>query len=160
MLLVTNTVTGTIIKSQEDILEKVVTLAAFIPLLVGTGGNVGAQSSTVVIRGMNTDEIRGMIPLQVIVREGIAGALLGSMLGVVATVWAYFLQKNLSVAIAVGVSLLAISILASVSGSTLPFLFRLLRLDPALMSAPFITTAVDVLGVLIYFSLARLILQL
>lgn len=160
VLLVTNTVTGTIIKSQEDILEKVVTLAAFIPLLVGTGGNVGAQSSTVVIRGMNTDEIRGMIPLQVIVREGIAGALLGSMLGVVATVWAYFLQKNLSVAIAVGVSLLAISILASVSGSTLPFLFRLLRLDPALMSAPFITTAVDVLGVLIYFSLARLILQM
>lgn len=160
VLLITNTVTGTIIKGQEDILEKVVTLAAFIPLLVGTGGNVGAQSSTVVIRGMNTDEIRGMMPLQVIVREGIAGALLGSMLGVVATVWAYFLQKNLSVAIAVGVSLLAISVLASVSGSTLPFLFRLLRLDPALMSAPFITTAVDVLGVLIYFSLARLILQL
>ena len=109
---------------------------------------------------MNTDEIRGMQPIQVIVREGIAGALLGSMLGVVATVWAYFLQKNLSVAIAVGVSLLAISVLASVSGSTLPFLFRLMRLDPALMSAPFITTAVDVLGVLIYFNLARLILQL
>jgi magnesium transporter len=160
VLLLTNTVTGTIIKSQEDILEKVVTLAAFIPLLVGTGGNVGAQSSTVVIRGMNTDEIRGMQPIQVIVREGIAGALLGSMLGVVATVWAYFLQKNLSVAIAVGVSLLAISVLASVSGSTLPFLFRLMRLDPALMSAPFITTAVDVLGVLIYFNLARLILGL
>ncbi len=160
VLLLTNTVTGTIIKGQEDILAKVVTLAAFIPLLVGTGGNVGAQSSTVVIRGMNTDEIRGMGALQVIGREAIAGALLGSMLGVVATVWAFFLQKNLSVAIAVGVSLLAISILASVSGSTLPFLFRFLRLDPALMSAPFITTAVDVLGVVIYFSLARLILRL
>jgi len=160
VLLLTNTVTGTIIKGQEDILAKVVSLAAFIPLLVGTGGNVGAQSSTVVIRGMNTDEIRGMGALQVIGREAIAGALLGSMLGVVATVWAFFLQKNLSVAIAVGVSLLAISILASVSGSTLPFLFRFLRLDPALMSAPFITTAVDVLGVVIYFSLARLILRL
>ena len=160
VLLLTNTVTGTIIKSQEDILQKVVSLAAFIPLLVGTGGNVGAQSSTVVIRGMNTDEIRAMGPLQVIVREGIAGALLGAMLGVVATGWAFVLQKNLSVAIAVGVSLVAISILASVSGSALPFLFRLLRLDPALMSAPFITTAVDVLGVLIYFSLARLILRL
>ena len=160
VLLLTNTVTGTIIKSQEDILQKVVTLTAFIPLLVGTGGNVGAQSSTVVIRGMNTDEIRAMGPLQVIVREGIAGALLGSMLGVVATAWAFALQRNLSVAIAVGVSLLAISVLASVSGSTLPFLFRLLRLDPALMSAPFITTAVDVLGVLIYFNLARLILRL
>ncbi len=136
------------------------TLAAFIPLLTGTGGNVGAQSSTVVIRGMNTDEIRAMGSLQVIGREAIAGVLLGSMLGAIATVWAFFLQGDLSVAIAVGVSLVAISLLASVSGSALPFLFRLLGLDPALMSAPFITTAVDVLGVLIYFNLARLILKL
>lgn len=160
VLLFTNTITGTIIKSQEDILSKVVVLTAFIPLLTGTGGNVGAQSSTVVIRGMNTDEIRSMGALQVIGREAIAGALLGSMLGAVATVWAYFLQNNLAVAIAVGTSLVAISILASISGSALPFLFRQLRLDPALMSAPFITTAVDVAGVLIYFNLARVILKI
>ncbi|KJH72572.1 magnesium transporter [Aliterella atlantica] len=160
VLLFTNTVTGTIIKSEEGILRQVVSLAAFIPLLTGTGGNVGAQSSTVVIRGMNTDEIRALGEFQVIFREAIAGAMLGTMLGSIATVWAYWLQGSWSVAIAVGVSLVAISILASVSGSALPFLFRLLRLDPALMSAPFITTAVDVLGVLIYFNLARLILQL
>ncbi|MEH2258525.1 magnesium transporter [Nostoc sp.] len=160
VLLVTNTVTGTIIKSQEDLLAKVVTLTAFIPLLTGTGGNVGAQSSTVVIRGMNTDEIRSLGALQVIGREAIAGALLGGMLGTIATVWAYFLQGRLEVAIAVGTSLVAISILASISGSALPFLFRYLRLDPALMSAPFITTAVDVVGVLIYFNLARVILKL
>lgn len=160
VLLITNTVTGTIIKGQEELLQQVVALAAFIPLLTGTGGNVGAQSSTVVIRGMNTDEIRAMQPFQVIGREAIAGVLLGSMLGTIATVWSFFLQGNLSVAIAVGVSLVAISLLASVSGSALPFLFRLLGLDPALMSAPFITTAVDVLGVLIYFNLARLILRL
>ncbi len=160
VLLITNTITGTIIKSQEDILAKVVTLTAFIPLLTGTGGNVGAQSSTVVIRGMNTDEIRSLGALQVVGREAIAGALLGVMLGTIATVWAYFLQGRIEVAIAVGVSLVAISILASISGSALPFLFRFLRLDPALMSAPFITTAVDVLGVLIYFNLARVILKL
>jgi magnesium transporter len=160
VLLITNTVTGTIIKSQEDILTKVVTLTAFIPLLTGTGGNVGAQSSTVVIRGMNTEEIRSLGPLQVIGREAIAGLLLGGMLGITATIWAYFLQGRIEVAIAVGTSLVAISILASVSGSALPFLFRMLRLDPALMSAPFITTAVDVLGVLIYFNLARVILKL
>ncbi|MBD1930721.1 MULTISPECIES: magnesium transporter [Cyanophyceae] len=160
VLLVTNTVTGTIIKSEEDLLQKVVALAAFIPLLTGTGGNVGAQSSTVVIRGMNTDEIRSMGPLQVIGREAIAGAMLGVMLGSLATVWAYWLlQGNLAVAIAVGISLVAISILASVAGSGLPFVFRRVGLDPALMSAPFITTAVDVLGVLIYFNLARLILR-
>ncbi|NER35856.1 MAG: magnesium transporter [Oscillatoria sp. SIO1A7] len=160
VLLITNTVTGTIINSQKDILEKVVVLAAFIPLLTGTGGNVGAQSSTVVIRGLNTDEIRLLGPFQVIWREALAGALLGFILGTMATVWAYLLQGNLPVALAVGSSLVAISILASVSGSSLPFLFRSFGLDPALMSAPFITTAVDVLGVLIYFTLARSILSL
>jgi magnesium transporter len=160
VLLLTNTVTGSIIKSQEDVLQQVVVLAAFIPLLTGTGGNVGAQSSTVVIRGLNTDEIRAIGPVQIVFREGMAGALLGSILGIVATFWAYLLQGNLPVAIAVGVSLLAIAILASVAGSALPFVFRSFGLDPALMSAPFITTAVDVLGVLIYFTTARLILKI
>ena len=160
VLLVTNTVTGTIIKSEEDILRKVVSLAAFIPLLTGTGGNVGAQSSTVVIRGMNTDEIRSLGTVQVIGREALAGAILGITLGSIATIWAFLLQGNLQVAIAVGTSLVAISILASVSGSSLPFLFRFMKLDPALMSAPFITTAVDVVGVLIYFALAKFILNL
>jgi magnesium transporter len=162
VLLLTNSVTGSIITAQKDILQEVVALAAFIPLLTGTGGNVGAQSSTVVIRGMNTDEIWKMGPLQVIVREGLAGALLGSVLGILATIWAYLfiVQGNFAVSITVGVSLLAIAILASIAGSSLPFLFRSFGLDPALMSAPFITTAVDVLGVLIYFNLARAILQL
>lgn len=160
VLLITNTVTGTIIKSQESLLQQVVTLAAFIPLLTGTGGNVGAQSSTVVIRGLNTEDINALGRGQVIFREALAGILLGLILGTIATVWAYWLQGNLSVAIAVGISLIAISLLASVAGSSLPFLFRSLGLDPALMSAPFITTAVDVLGVLIYFNIARLILGL
>lgn len=141
-------------------LAKVMTLTAFMPLVTGTGGNVGAQSSTVVIRGMNTDEIRSLGALQVIGREAMAGVLLGGMLGTIATVWAYFLQGRLEVAIAVDASLVAISILASISGSALPFLFRYLRLDPALMSAPFITTAVGVVGVLIYFNLVRVILKL
>jgi magnesium transporter len=109
---------------------------------------------------MNTDEIRSLGTLQVIGREAIAGALLGGMLGSIATVWAFLLQGRIEVAIAVGTSLVAISVLASVSGSALPFLFRFLRLDPALMSATFSTTAVDVLGVLIYFNLARVILRL
>ena len=92
--------------------------------------------------------------------EAIAGAMLGVMLGVVVTIWAFVLQGNLAVAIAVGISLFAISAIASVSGSALPFLFRSFGLDPALMSAPFITTAVDVLGVLIYLNVARWILRL
>lgn len=160
ILLITNTGTTAVIRSQEDLLDKVVALAAFIPLLIGTGGNVGAQSSTVVIRGLSTNEVSTNRALQVIWREARAGVLLGLILGLAVTVWAYVLQHNLPVAIAVGISLVAISTLASVAGSVLPFLFRILGLDPALMSAPFITTAVDVLGVLIYFTAARFILRL
>lgn len=160
VLLITNTATSAVIRSQQDVLAQVVSLAAFIPLLIGTGGNVGAQSSTVVIRGLNTDEIRLSNAFGVIRREAIAGAFLGLMLGAVVLVWAYLLQGNLAVAIAVGVSLVSISILASLAGSALPFLFQTIGFDPALMSAPFITTFVDVLGVFIYLSVARLILRI
>ncbi|PZO23330.1 MAG: magnesium transporter [Leptolyngbya foveolarum] len=162
VLLVTNTVTAAVISSQEEVLTKFVVLAAFIPLLIGSGGNVGAQSSTVVIRGLNTDELRIKDAFRVIKREAIAGAFLGLMLGIVVTVWAYFLQggdiSGLPIAITVGVSLVAISILASSAGAGLPFLFHSFGLDPALMSAPFITTIVDVLGVLIYLNLAKKVL--
>jgi magnesium transporter len=160
VLLITNTGTSAVIRSQQEVLQQVVALAAFIPLLIGTGGNVGAQSSTVVIRGLNTEEISKTRALEVIRREAIAGTLLGIMLGTVVLVWAYLLQGNLAVAIAVGISLVSISVLASIAGSTLPLIFQNLRLDPALMSAPFITTVVDVLGVLIYLNVAQFILNL
>jgi len=161
VLLLTNSVTSTIIDSYEGLLEKAVSLVAFIPLLTGTGGNVGAQSSTVIIRGLNTDEISDMGAARVVFREALAGIMLGSILGVMATVWAYLiLGKSIEVAFSVGISLVAISLLASIAGSALPFLFRSFGLDPALMSAPFITTAVDVLGVLIYFNIAKTVLGL
>jgi magnesium transporter len=159
VLLFTNTVTTAVIRSQEDLLQEVVALSFFIPLLIGTGGNVGAQSSTVVIRSLNVDKMRAEGPLWVIKREAIAGAVLGLMLGVIVVGWAFVLQGQLAIAIAVGLSLLAISVLASVAGSALPFLFQAWGFDPALMSAPFITTAVDVLGVLIYFLVARVVLK-
>lgn len=160
VLLVANTFTGTIMQTQEEVLEAVVALAFFVPLLIDTGGNVGAQASTVVIRGLSTEEIPQKATLRVVTRELIAGAFLGGMLAVITIVWAYFLQGDLQVAIVVGISLFAISLLASLAGSGLPFLFRWLKRDPALMSAPFITTIVDVLGVFIYFMVARAILRL
>ncbi|MBD0268854.1 magnesium transporter [Pseudanabaena sp. FACHB-2040] len=160
VLLLTNTLTTAVISSQEEILQEVVLLAAFIPLLIGSGGNVGAQSSTVVIRGLNTKEINSKKALSVIWREAIAGAFLGLMLGVAVTIWAYVLQGNLEVAVVVGISLVAISVLASTAGGALPIVFDSLGFDPALMSAPFITTVVDVLGVLIYLNLARYVLKL
>jgi magnesium transporter len=160
ILLFTNTFTSTIIARQEEVLSEVIALAAFIPLLVDSGGNVGAQSSTVVIRGLSTAVVRLKDGLGVIAREATVGAILGLVLSVITIGWAYALQRDLLVAIIVGVSLFGISILSSVSGAGLPFLFRSFGLDPALMAAPFITTIVDVLGVLIYFYTARLVLGL
>ncbi len=160
VLLIANTGTTAVISAQENVLEQVVALAAFIPLLIDAGGNVGAQSSTVVIRGLNLKEVGIKKALGVVTRETITGALLGVMLGIAVIFWAYFLEGSLPIAITVGTSLLVITILAAVSGSGLPFLFGALRLDPALMSAPFITSIVDVLGVFIYLMLARTILQL
>lgn len=160
VLLLANTGTTAVISAQENVLEQVVALAAFIPLLIDAGGNVGAQSSTVVIRGLNLREVGIKKALQVVTRETITGALLGVMLGIAVIFWAYLLEGSLPIAITVGMSLLAITILAAVSGSGLPFLFGAIGLDPALMSAPFITSLVDVLGVFIYLMLARAILQL
>ncbi|MEM9771400.1 MAG: magnesium transporter [Cyanobacteria bacterium P01_D01_bin.73] len=158
VLLVTNGVTGAIIRSQDDVITQVVSLTAFIPLLIGTGGNVGAQSSTVVIRGLNIDRIRSG-PWMVIQREAIAGALLGLMLAAMVFAGTMLFHYPLAVSVSVSISLLAISILASVAGASLPFLFSTLGFDPALMSAPFITTAVDMLGVLTYFMVARFMLS-
>ncbi|MBF2055681.1 MAG: magnesium transporter [Cyanobacterium sp. T60_A2020_053] len=161
VLLVTNTMTGSIIGAQEEILTEVTVLAAFIPLLIDSGGNIGSQSSTVVIRGLSTNELKDLSVPHVIFREAIAGTILGLILGLVAFLWAYILPQNdgnISVAFTVSLTLVSISILASVAGSSLPFLCKFLKLDPALISGPFITTAVDVLGVFIYFAIAKIIL--
>lgn len=161
VLLLTNTLTGGIIGTQEDMIAQYTILAAFMPLLADTGGNIGAQSSTVVIRGISTEAVKELGISQVIIRETLAGLLLGTILGIIAMIWAYILpnnNQNITVAFTVGITLTAICTLASLAGSALPFLFRRLGLDPALMSGPFITTAVDVLGILTYFNIARVML--
>ena len=158
ILLVTNVLTSAVIRANEGVLSQLVSLAMFIPLLIGTGGNVGTQSSTVIIRGLNIDKIQTGGAWRLIRREAIAGLMLGTMLGLLVAVGAYLLQGNLIVALSAGSSLIVIAMLASTSGAALPILFKSLGFDPALMSAPFITTCVDVLGVLTYFTIARILL--
>ncbi|NJL99130.1 MAG: magnesium transporter [Synechococcaceae cyanobacterium SM2_3_2] len=157
-LLLASTFTSTIIAAQEEVLAEVVALAAFIPLLTGTGGNVGAQSSTVVIRSLSTNELQLSRAPWVITREVLTGIVLGMMLCLASALWSFVLRRDLGVSIIVGISSLLISVVATFSGTALPFLFRSFKLDPALMSAPFITTAVDVLGISIYFWVARWVL--
>ncbi|PIG92268.1 hypothetical protein CSQ79_16670 [Gloeocapsopsis sp. IPPAS B-1203] len=159
VLLITNTITAAVIESQEDVLQKVVVLAIFIPLLLASGGNVSIQAATVVVRGLNSDVPTQKRLLPVLGREAIAGILLGAMMGLIVVGEALLLQNNSTVAIVVGVSLFTISIIGTVSGAVLPFLFQFLGFDPALMSAPLSATIVDVLGILIYLYTARFFLQ-
>jgi magnesium transporter len=160
LLIAVNTVTGAIIAQQKELLGEILILAAFIPLLIDTGGNVGAQSATVVIRGLATGEVKPRRALAVVLREVGIGALLGITLGAVALGWAYMLGGNLKVAAIVSTTLVAISVMATLAGGALPFIFRLLKIDPALVSAPFITTIMDIFGVALYFGIAQMILGL
>jgi len=160
VLLLANSGTAAVIASMDAVLHKVVVLAAFIPLLIGTGGNVGAQSSTVVIRGLSTQRIQSLGAARAIGREAIAGALLGLLMMLVVVPWAgYVSGGNWLVASAAGISLVAITTLAATAGAALPLLFERIGLDPALMSAPFIATATDVAGVFIYLRTASWLLD-
>jgi magnesium transporter len=160
VLLLANSGTAAVIASMDGVLKQVVVLAAFIPLLIGTGGNVGAQSSTVVIRGLSTQRIQSLGPAKAIGREAIAGALLGVLMMLVVVPWSgYVSGGNWLVATAAGISLVAITTLAATAGAALPLLFNRLGLDPALMSAPFIATATDVAGVFIYLQTASFLLS-
>ncbi len=158
VLVLANGLTTQVIAMNDLVLKQVVLLAAFIPLLIGTGGNVGAQSSTVVIRGLSTQRIQGLGVLRAVFREAIAGALLGLLMLVVVVPFAWWRGEGPLVGAAVGISLMAITTLAATAGAALPLLFDRMGLDPALMSAPFITTATDVAGVLIYLRTAAWLL--
>ena len=158
VLVVASFFTSEVIAANEAVLKQVVLLAAFIPLLGGTGGNVGAQSSTVVIRGLSTQSISALKPLQAVLREAMAGALLGVLMMVVVLPFAWWRGGGALVGVSVGISLLAITTLAATAGAAFPLLFDRMGLDPALMSTPFITTCTDVAGTLIYLKTAQWLL--
>ncbi len=159
VLVIANGLTTQVIAMNDEVLKQVVLLAAFIPLLIGTGGNVGAQSSTVVIRGLSTQRIQALGLMKAILRETAAGALLGLLMLVMVVPFAWWRGEDPLIGAAVGISLMAISTLAATAGAALPLLFDRMGLDPALMSAPFITTATDVAGVLIYLRTASWLLS-
>ncbi|MCK5181093.1 MAG: magnesium transporter, partial [Dehalococcoidia bacterium] len=119
-----------------------------------------AQSATVVIRGLATGEVNPRRATAVVSREVGIGGIMGIALGIVALGLVYAYGKNLGAAAVVGITLVGISVMATLVGGALPFIFRLLKIDPALVSAPFLTTVLDIFGIALYFGIARLILGL
>jgi len=158
LLIAVSMVIAPIIFKQEELLAGAWILTAFIPLVIAAGGNVGAQSATVVIRGLATGEVNPRRARAVVLREVGIGAIMGVALGIVALGLVYAFGRNLEAATVVGITLVGISVMATLVGGALPFIFRLLKIDPALVSAPFLTTVLDIFGVSLYFGIARLVL--
>ncbi len=157
LLLIAATLTVGVTQAFEDTLAQVATLALFIPMLIGAGGNAGAQAATSCVRAIAVGEVRGSDLMRVIWRECRVGLVLGTMLAVLGLgVGAVFV--DIRVAVVVGVSLVLICAWAATIGGTMPLLARKLKIDPAVVSAPLVTTLVDATGLLIYFVTARLIL--
>ena len=158
ILVLANGITTKVIAMNDQILSKVVILAAFIPLLIGTGGNVGAQSSTVVIRGLSTQKIKSLGAFKAILKETFTGALLGVLMLFVVIPFAWWQGNGPVIGLAVGISLISITTLAATAGALLPLMFDKMGLDPALMSSPFIATVTDIAGVFIYLNTATWLL--
>jgi magnesium transporter len=159
LLVVSMTLTFNVISHYEDIIEEVVILAAFIPLLIGTGGNVGAQVATLVVRALATRELEISDYFRVFFKECGTGLLLGLAFGTFMTIYVIAWRAGEPrIAVALGITMVLIAFTANLVGASLPFLFRRLGIDPALTSSPGITTVMDVVGLLIYFQVVLWIL--
>ena len=158
-LMISGAFTSTILKSYEDVIQTVIALNMFIPMLTGSGGNAGSQASTLVIRAMATNDINSKDWLKVLSKEMLVGLICGLVLGFVAFLKCYFFDKvSITIALVVGFAILAIIIMAKSIGSILPIVAKKLGADPAIMASPLITTIVDSLGLIIYFKIAQTLL--
>lgn len=160
LLFLAGTITGNVLRFFEDELAQVVALSFFIPLLIGTGGNTGAQTVSTLIRALALGEVRGRDVGRVLARELVSGLILGVLLGAVAFGRAWLWDNWAGLAATVALSVVAICVWANVIGALVPMAARRFKLDPALVSAPLITTLVDASGLAIYLGIAKLLLGL
>ena len=140
----------------KNMLETTVALAAFIPVIIGMGGNIGTQSSTIIVRGLATGRVDIGNNLKIILKEIkvglILGVLYGMLLGIFATL--KFVNTTPYLGLIVALSILSSMIISTFVGTLVPLLFRKLNIDPAIATGPFVTTSIDIIGVTLYFLIA------
>jgi magnesium transporter len=166
-LFLSEMLTATAMAHYQDEIAKAVVLAVFVPLIISSGGNAGSQASTLVIRAMAVGEVRLRDWWVVLRREFAVGAMLGLILAIIGIVrisaWhavaGAYGQYASALASTVGLSLVGVVLWGTLFGALLPFVLRASGLDPASASAPFVATMVDVSGLIIYFSVARIVLR-
>jgi len=160
LLFVAETFTGTVLRYFESELAAVVALSFFIPLLIGTGGNAGSQTVTTIIRSIALGEIRLRDAWRVLAREASTGMMIGVLIGAVAFGRALLWGATLPLAVTVSITVLAICSWSTTVGSLIPITAERFGIDPAVLSAPLIATLVDATGLIIYFTIAKIILHL
>jgi magnesium transporter len=140
----------------EDMLENIIVLAAFIPVIIGMGGNIGTQSSTIIVRGMATGRIEIGNEIKILFKEIRVGLILGGLYGLLLGVFANFRFFDVDplLGFVVGLSIFCSMLIATAVGTFIPLVLRKLDIDPAIATGPFVTTSIDILGVLLYFLIA------
>ncbi len=160
VLMLSSIVTGTIITNYEEAFAALPVLVAFIPMLMDTGGNCGSQSSTLIIRGLATDEIKLKDFFKALWKEIRVALIVGVILAIANGIRICIQYKNFKLALVVGLTLIGVVTISKVLGCMLPMLAKKLKLDPAIMAAPLITTVVDTCSVLLFFNIAVAILHI
>ena len=155
-------VAASIIGAFKNMLANIVALAAFIPVILGMGGNIATQSSTIIVRGMATGRVNIGGEIKLIFKEIKVGLILGSLYGILLGVFAKFAFNNApdNLGFVVGLSICASMIVAATVGTIIPLILRKLDIDPAIATGPFVTTSIDILGVLFYFLIADIFLRI
>ncbi|HDS03262.1 MAG TPA: magnesium transporter [Firmicutes bacterium] len=156
-LIVVNLFSSGVIALYEDVISKIVILAAFIPLLIDSGGNVGSQSATLMIRALVTGDIEMKEWFVTLLKELRVGLLLGIAMGGLSSLLGFF-RGDYMIGFVLAATMLCIVLVANLIGMSLPFVLGKLRMDPAMASGPLISTIMDILGLLIYFSIASAVL--
>jgi magnesium transporter len=159
LLFVSESLTSTVIARYEHLIARLAILAAWIPLLIGTGGNVGSQVTTLIVRAFATGQIRLGDFLRVLWKEVRVGLLIGVSMGLYMWLRITVFRHEPLIALSVGIAMVLIALAANLVGVLLPFLFRRLGVDPAVTSSPFIATLMDVTGLLIYFNVVQWLLR-
>ncbi len=156
-LLIAETFSGEVIEKYSSFIASVIALSYFLPTLTATGGNVGSQSATVVVRGIATGEMKGSI-WKILARELLVGLILGSMLAVIMFGRALITVEDTKVSLVVSLALLSVVIISNILGTILPVFFKWLKIDPAFSSSPLISTMMDIIGLFVYFEIATKLL--
>ena len=160
VLVIFSSVSSLVMKSYSGVIQQWMALTFFLPVLIATGGNAGMQSAMMIVRGLTVGDIGMKDFFKVVFREAVLGFSIGIILAIVGLVRVLVQEGDGLLSISVGVAIGFTVMFAAIIGAALPIIFRKLRLDPALMSGPLITTIVDIAGIFIYFQIALFMLKL